>query len=148
MALGAKLHGHSKCSQAAMHCVHAVGPTAHPAALYWYHSCSSKPACLVCCRVSSSKYMAAVDKAKQLRAKCAEQEAALADAGKLREELGRVQQQLGALHSTCSALKSQLKAAREQQAEAGSAREHLLAAQVGQTTPSVYKRGGSCCTGG
>ena len=57
--------------------------------------------------------MAAVDKAKQLKAKCAEQEAALSDAAKVREELGRVQQQLGALHGTCSALKSQLKAAKE-----------------------------------
>lgn len=75
--------------------------------------------------------MAAVDKAKQLKAKCAEQEAALSDAAKVREELGRVQQQLGALHGTCSALKSQLKAAKEQREEAGSAREHLLAAQVG-----------------
>lgn len=75
--------------------------------------------------------MAAVDRAKQLQAKSAEQEAALADTARLREELGRVQQQLGALHGTCSALKSQLKAAKEQRQEAASAREHLLAAQVG-----------------
>ncbi|PRW57851.1 centriole proteome [Chlorella sorokiniana] len=90
--------------------------------------------------VSSSKYRAAVDRAKQLKAKCAEQEAALADATKAREELARVQAQLGALHGTCSALKSQLRAAREQREEAGSAREHLLAAQVSELERTLQER--------
>ena len=41
--------------------------------------------------VSSAKYMAAVDKAKALKARCAELEAQLEGAAKVREELARVQ---------------------------------------------------------
>lgn len=49
----------------------------------------------------------------------------------MRAELARVQRELGALQGTASALRSQLKQAGEAREEAASARERMLAAQVG-----------------
>ena len=81
--------------------------------------------------VPSSRYMAAVERCRQLKARCAAAEAAAAEAGGVREELARVQRELGALHGTCSVLKAKVKAAREGRQEAASAREHMLGALVG-----------------
>lgn len=81
--------------------------------------------------VSSSKYMAVVEKAKALKQRCQELEEQLVGAAAVREELARVQRELGALHGASAALKSQLKAAREQREEAAGARERMLAGQVG-----------------
>lgn len=69
-----------------------------------------------------------------------ELEAQLQEAGKVREELGRVQRELGALHGTASALRSQLKQAKEAQQEAASARERMLAAQVGKVVRCASRR--------
>ncbi|KAL4457351.1 hypothetical protein ABPG75_012216 [Micractinium tetrahymenae] len=90
--------------------------------------------------VSSSKYMAAVDRAKQLKARCQELEAQLQDAAKVREELARVQRELGALHGTVSALRSQLKQAKEGREEAASARERMVTAQVAELERTLRER--------
>ncbi len=73
----------------------------------------------------------------------------------MRAELARVQRELGALQGTASALRSQLKQAGEAREEAASARERMLAAQVGSggaahkaVLPCSSRRCGSGICGG
>ena len=81
--------------------------------------------------VSSAKYMAAVERGKQLRERCRRLEEEAAGAERVRQELARVQQQVREQSAECGTLRAQLAAAaRERQAGAASAREAMLRAQV------------------
>lgn len=90
--------------------------------------------------VSSSKYMAAVERARQLRAQVEELEAAADGAAATREELARAQAALAALQGVVSALRSQLRAARRRRDDGAAAAAEAINGQLAELERAVAER--------